>query len=254
MRKPGMRTALLAGGIAALAAAGWNVYSRRSIARMPGVEGLDDAELAAGFELVARMPPMQLMRLGVAARATDLQPRGLAVDLGCGPGLLAVQMARLAPALQVVGVDLSEEMLSRGTAHARRAGLSARVSFRPGDVARIPFDDESVDLIVSTLSLHHWGEPVAVLDEMARVLRPGGSFLIFDLRRDLPAPSYALLWFVTHVVVPTALKRASEPLASRDAAYTPAEVAELATRSRLTGWRVTAGPLWVILEGTTPAQ
>ena len=84
MRKPGMRTALLAGGIAALAAAGWNVYSRRSIARIPGVEGLDDPEVAAGFEIVARLPPMQLMRWGVAARATAMQPRGLAVDLGCG--------------------------------------------------------------------------------------------------------------------------------------------------------------------------
>jgi len=92
-------------------------------------------------------------------------------------------------------------------------------------------------LVVSTLSLHHWSDPVAVLDEITRVLRPGGSLLIFDLRRDMAAPFWLLLWFVTRVVVPAALRRANEPLSSRDAAYTPQEAAQLAAQSRLSGWR-----------------
>ncbi|MCL7454704.1 MAG: class I SAM-dependent methyltransferase [Anaerolineae bacterium] len=112
--------------------------------------------------------------------------------------------------------------------------------------------------VVSTLSLHHWGDPVSVLDEIARVLRrpkpadgrPGGSFLIFDLRRDMALPFYLLLWFATHRVVPRALRRVHEPLGSRDASFTPLEAAHLAGQSRLAKWRVTRGPLWLTIEGS----
>jgi ubiquinone/menaquinone biosynthesis C-methylase UbiE len=105
-------------------------------------------------------------------------------------------------------------------------------------------------LIASTVSLHPWSEPVAVLDEVARVLRLGGSYLVFDLRRDLSLPTWLLLWFATHVVVPCALRRINEPLGSRDAAYIPHEAAELADRSCLEDWQITRGPLWLIIEGT----
>ena len=57
-----------------------------------------------------------------------------------------------------------------------------------------------------------------------------------------------LLWF--GVVVPAALRRVNEPLGSRDAAYTPQEAARLAEQSRLSGWRITRGPLWLTIEGT----
>ena len=75
--------------------------------------------------------------------------------------------------------------------------------------------------------------------------------LVFDLRRDVAPPAWLLLWLATRIVVPPALRRINEPLASRDAAYTPPEAAELAGRSRLDGWTVTRGPLWLTMEGTS---
>jgi ubiquinone/menaquinone biosynthesis C-methylase UbiE len=216
--------------------------------RVAGHEGLDDPEVASAFDRIAAMPQMRLLRRFVARSARRMQPHGQAVDLGCGPGHLVVELARMAPGLHVTGVDLSDEMLARAEACARQSGLQERISFRKGDAAQIPFPDRSLDLAVSTLSLHHWSEPVAVLDEIERVLRPGGAFLVFDLRRDVAAPLYLLLWFVTHCVVPPALRRVDEPLGSRNAAYTPHEAAKLARQSRLSRWQVTSGPLWLTIE------
>lgn len=233
----------------ALAAAAWRPYRQRPQTRVTSHEELDDPAIAEGFNRVATWPQMRFLRWYVARRALRLVSRGTAVDLGCGPGHLVFLLARRAPELHVTGIDLSDTMFAAATTYAQQAGLGDRVAFRLGDVQRIPFPSHSVDLVVSTLSLHHWSHPVAVLNEVARVLRPGGTYLIFDLRRDLAFPVWMLLWFATHVVVPAALRRANEPLGSRDAAYIAPEVMAFATQSQLTGWRVVRGPLWLILEG-----
>ena len=250
MKRSGAFVAVLAGICTALLAAAWRVYDRRPRGRVASPEGLDDPEVAQAFSFMATLPQMRLMRWVVARRAMELEPSGQAADLGCGPGHLAIELAQAAPGLLVTGVDLSDEMLETAGARAQRAGLGERVTFRHGNAAQIPFPDASLDLVVSTLSLHHWSEPASVLDEIARVLRPEGAFLIFDLRRDMAAPFYLLLWFVTRCVVPRALRRVNEPLGSRDAAFTPGEAAKLAARSRLAGWSVTQGPLWLTIEGT----
>ena len=249
------KKAILTASIAAAAClVGWQVYRRRPLARIVSHEGLEDPEVAHGFNRIATMPQMRLLRRFVARRAIELVPQGTAVDLGSGPGHLAIELAQLAPQLQVTGLDLSDEMLVEAGQHACASGMADRVSFRKGDAVQIPFPDASLDLVVSTLSLHHWGDPIAVLDEIDRVLRPGGAILIFDLRRDLAAPFYLLLWFATHFVVPRALRQVNEPLTSRDAAFTPAEAADMAEQSRLTNWQVTRGPLWLTLEGTKPPE
>ena len=235
-----------------LLAAAWRLYSHRPRARIPSHEGLEEPDVAEGFNRVARMPQMRLMRWFVARRATSRTPRGQAADLGCGPGYLVIDLLKQAPDLHVTGIDLSDEMLVEAEEHAQRHGAGEHASFRKGDVQQIPFPDDSLDLVVSTLSLHHWLDPVAVLDEVSRVLRPGGSFLIFDLRRDVSAPIWLGMWFVTRFVVPSALRRVNEPLGSRDAAYTLHEAMHLAEQSRLTGWRVTCGPLWLTIEGNHP--
>jgi ubiquinone/menaquinone biosynthesis C-methylase UbiE len=245
---------LLSAAFGAIMIAGWRVYRRRSRERIESGEGLDDPEVARGFGWVATMPPMRLLRWFVARRVAAMVPQGQAVDLGCGPGHLVIEVARRAPGLHVSGLDLSDEMLAQARDNARHAGLDSRASFRSGDAGQIPFPDSSLDLVVSTLSLHHWSDPVAVLDEVARVLRPGGSFLIIDLRRDMGAPAYLLLWFATHAIVPAALRRVNEPLTSRNAAYTLEEAAGLAARSRLEGWCISQGLLWLTIEGSTASS
>jgi len=252
MKDKTRQSLLFAGGLAAstLLVAGWVLYDRRPRQRIAGHEGLEDPEIAAGFGRIARLPQMHLLRLYVARRAARLTARGEAADLGCGPGLLVADLVQASPDLHVTGVDLSEEMLDQAERVVGQLGLGERTAFKKGDVRQLPFPDASLDLVVSTLSLHHWSDPVAVFGEVARVLRPGGSFVIFDLRRDMAMPFWLLLWFAAHVVVPPALRYVNEPLASRDASYTPNEAADLVAHSQLTGWRIVPGPLWLIVEGT----
>ena len=207
--------------LSALAVAGWRLYRRRSTERIPSQEGIDDPAAARAYGRIMRLPQMALLRRFVARRAAALAAAGEAADLGCGPGYLTIELARWAPGLHVTGMDLSDAMLAQAIANARLAGVAHQTDFRTADAAALPFPDASLDLVVSTLSLHHWDDPAPIFNEVARVLRPGGAFLIFDLRRDLGPAPWLLIWFATHVVVPQALRHIGEPLGSRNAAYTP---------------------------------
>jgi ubiquinone/menaquinone biosynthesis C-methylase UbiE len=77
-------------------------------------------------------------------------------------------------------------MIARATSTANRTRTS-NLRFRVGDVAALPFAHNSVDLVVSTLSLHHWDDPAAGLNEIVRVLAPGGQAWIYDFRTALTA-------------------------------------------------------------------
>lgn len=227
------------------------IYQSRKRQRVPGKEGLEDPPVAAAFNRIAAWPQMRLLRWYVVRRILRLARQGQGVDIGCGPGHLVFELAQRAPELNLTGIDLSEQLLSQAEQVAAQRNFDHRVQFKKGDAQHLPFEDASLDLVITTLSLHHWHQPVAVFDEIARVLRPGGAFLIFDLRRDMAAPFYLLLWFATHLVVPRALRRVNEPMGSRDAAYTAGEAAGLLGASRLAGWQIVPGPLWLVIEGKT---
>ena len=119
----------------------------------------------------------------VAEDVAEAAPTGGAVlDAGCGSGRLAAQIARRRPDLRVHGVDLEPGMVEVATRRAARENLTDRVEFTVADLADLPLPDDSVDLIVSTASLHHWTDVAAVIASLGRVLRPDGRMLIYDLR------------------------------------------------------------------------
>ena len=107
---------------------------------------------------------------------------GKVLDAGTGPGTLVRELARSLPELQVYGIDLSEDMIGLARAHASREQLEERVHFESGDVAHLPYPDQSFDVVVSTISMHHWFELEQPLRELYRVLRPGGRLWIYDFR------------------------------------------------------------------------
>ena len=113
----------------------------------------------------------------IAARA----PPGAAVlEMAPGPGYLAVEMAK--SGLRVSSLDISRAFVRIGRTKAAQAGVS--VDVRRGDAAAQPFADCSFDVIVCRAAFKNFGDPVGALSEMHRVLRPGGTALIVDMRGD----------------------------------------------------------------------
>ncbi len=123
----------------------------------------------------------------IAADVTAVAPAGGRVlEVGCGPGRLSTMLARRG--LDVTGLDLDPAMIQRARANAARSAHNGRQpSFLVGDVASLAFPDRSFDLVVSTLSMHHWADPTAGLTEIGRVLRPDGRALVWDFRAG-PVP------------------------------------------------------------------
>ena len=109
-------------------------------------------------------------------------PSGQVLDVGCGPGHLANRLAR-DHGFEVTGLDLDPAMIARARSNAEHAvAAERRPAFVVGGVVALPFPDGSFDLVVSTLSMHHWADATAGQAEIGRVLRPGGRALIWDIR------------------------------------------------------------------------
>lgn len=135
-----------------------------------------------GADAYAAIAPRFLAPLHQSVADEVAVAGGIVLDVGTGPGALAVEIALRCPACQVIGIDLAPEMLRGAAQRAGQAGVGDRVEFRVSNAAHLALGDRSVDTVVSTLSLHHWSDPAAVLRELWRVVRPGGQVLIYDIR------------------------------------------------------------------------
>lgn len=130
--------------------------------------------------------PAKILRKPEGKIASDVIEHvesGTIIDLGSGTGYLAIEIAKMAPKLKVHGIDLSKEMIRI----ARRHGKGIKnVHFELGNAAELSFENESIDFIISTGSLHHWRRPAKVFDECYRVLKNGKEAWIYDGCSGLP--------------------------------------------------------------------
>lgn len=222
---------------------------RLSIPRRENVEGLEDSAVAEAYDRITHWPQFRLLRQLFLRELKHYHPEGIVVDIGCGPGLLVAVLTKAFPNLCLIGVDIAENMVQQAAVNMASQGLSDRTSFRLGDIKELPFDENSINWLVSTLSLHHWTEPGQAFQEIYRVLRPGGQFLIFDLRRDSWRIFRWLLWFGQTFVVPAPIRTIGEPSGSLLAAYTPEEMNTFLSQTSFHTVSVKGGIAWMFLWG-----
>jgi ubiquinone/menaquinone biosynthesis C-methylase UbiE len=141
------------------------------------------AQVAKGITGPGMAEEMRIARLLMGLSQGDT-----VLDVACGPGNFSREFARRAgPEGLVVGIDGSRTMLERGARDLRESALDNLALVR-GDAAALPFADASFDGVCCFAAIHLFEDPFAALDEMTRVLRPGGRIaLMASVRRQLTA-------------------------------------------------------------------
>jgi len=143
-----------------------------------------DARAAARLERMYAAPEIVEQRLRTRA-ALAARPGERGLDVGCGPGLLACELAReVGAAGRIVGLDSSEDMLALARARTEREGVADRVELRRGDATRLDFPAGSFDFVTAVQVYLYVPDVERALGEAARVLRPGGRLAVVDTDWD----------------------------------------------------------------------
>lgn len=107
----------------------------------------------------------------------------MVLDAGTGTARIPILIAKQKPGWQIIGIDLSENMLKIGERNIKAAAVSSQVELARVDAKKLPYIDGQFDLVISNSIVHHLGDPLPFLCEVKRVLKPGGGIFLRDLQR-----------------------------------------------------------------------
>jgi ubiquinone/menaquinone biosynthesis C-methylase UbiE len=113
--------------------------------------------------------------------AGQIPPKSSVLEVAPGPGYFAIELAKLGT-YRVTGLDISETFVELARANAEQENVA--VDFRRGNASAMPFRDAKFDFLLCRAAFKNFTDPSGALEEMYRVLKPGGKALIIDLRRD----------------------------------------------------------------------
>jgi len=111
----------------------------------------------------------------------EIPQRSAVLEVAPGPGYFCIELAKLG-SYAITGMDLSRTFVKMAAEKAKQAGV--RVNFTQGSASNMPFPKNSFDFLLCRAAFKNFADPVRALQEMCRVLRPGGRALLIDLSRD----------------------------------------------------------------------
>lgn len=191
------------------------------------------ADNAEDFSKIAR-EKLGLFYENLAFASLDLGVKGgKALDLGTQFGLCAISLAKQDYPFEITSFQDGMKLIGMSKAFAEKDMIEEKIRWVAGRHESLPFGDHSFDLIVSGFDMHHWENPVQVLDEIGRVLKANGVLLIADFRRDAFSPVMPLLKAVSYLEKKN--KIYEEMKHSFAASYMKSEVIDLLACSVLKG-------------------
>ena len=154
-------------------------------------EVMDTAEAAEAYDaMVHGEVDNAFVERVLALGAKD----GHFLDVGTGPAQIPILLAQRCPDIRITAIDLSKEMLNIAKRHVAAAELAARITLEHVDAKALPYPDNTFDGLISNSIVHHIHDSLRALQEMSRVVKPGGLVLIRDLvRPETPEEAQAFV-------------------------------------------------------------
>jgi ubiquinone/menaquinone biosynthesis C-methylase UbiE len=152
-----------------------------STATAKGYKGLGMNGFIATWYAKNTQKNMQAYRRSAQLVAERVSEGATILEVAPGPGYLSIELAKMGH-YHIVGLDISPTFVEIAQAKAKEAGVD--IDFRLGNASHMPLADSLFDFIVCSAAFKNFAEPVQAMDEMFRVLKPGGKALIIDLRPD----------------------------------------------------------------------
>lgn len=201
--------------------------------RKPEPEVMSGEDEVSAYASAAAQKHLETLDTTFVDQVLQLAPRGqglagFLLDVGCGPGNIALKLAQRFPHLTIVGLDRSRNMVRAACRAAAEARVEDRAFFQQADAGELPCPSGQFDVVLCNSVLHHLADPTKVLEEMLRAAKPDGAVLLRDLRRPSRlAYPWHVRWYGRHYS--GIMKKLFED--SIRAAYTPEELAGLLGRS-----------------------
>jgi ubiquinone/menaquinone biosynthesis C-methylase UbiE len=209
---------------------------------------ISDRELAMYYSMMSqrymRIPCERVLKR-VMAKGTRA---GMALDVGTGPGIFPIFLARALPKLRFKAIDLSTEMIDIARRNAEGAGVNDRVEFEVGSAYSLPCEDHSIDLLICINTLHHFEQPVAFFNEAARVLKEDGVFVMTDFHRDTSSFYVVIFNLLWRLFFGSNEKAKGGFLESVQSSYTLNEIQTFLQNSKLKGWSLYTRTIEMWLE------
>lgn len=146
-------------------------------------KGLPMEGVIASWYSKTTLKDLKRHRLMAKQLVKEIPANGKVLEIAPGPGYFCIELARLGN-FQITGLDISKSFVEIARKNAVKAGL--KIDFRQGNASALPFESGTFDFIFCQAAFKNFSEPVKAIAEMYRVLCPGGTAIIVDLRRDAP--------------------------------------------------------------------
>ncbi len=197
-------------------------------AAVKGYKGLGMEGFVARWYARQTAKDLDAFRSTARRLATHIAPGSCVLELAPGPGYLAVEIAKLVRC-RMVGADISRTFVRIANENAEKAGLD--IAFEEGDAADLQYPTNAFDLIVCRAAFKNFTRPLAALNEICRVLKPGCDAVIIDLRKDFSAQDLSR-YLQGKGAINSALIKLIFNTMLKKRAYTRETITQLAARSQ----------------------